>query len=57
MTEEVITYQGRDDGVYMITYYLLSNMEDKWVIDERQVIEQQDVSGESLSTIVNRIRG
>lgn len=41
----------------MITYYLLSNMEDKWVIDERQVIEQQDVSGESLSTIVNRIRG
>ena len=54
-TEEIITYNGMDDGVYLKCYYLLSNMSDKWVIDDIQIIEQEDVSGSELASLVDRI--
>lgn len=56
-TEEVVTYQGHNDGVYMQCYYLVSNMEDVWVIDDIQILEQTELSGEGLNSVVSRIRG
>ena len=44
-----------DDGVYLKCDYLLSNMSDKWVIDDIQIIEQEDVSGSELASLVDRI--
>lgn len=54
-TEEVITYQGRTDGVYMTCYYLVSCMEDVWVIDDIQILDQEELSGDGLSAVVARI--
>lgn len=54
-TEEVITYQGRTDGVYMTCYYLVSCMEDVWVIDDIQILSQDELSGDGLASAVNRI--
>lgn len=57
ITEEVITYQGRTDGVYMECYYLISKMADEWVIDDIQIISQEEISGDQLQTTIDRIRG
>lgn len=54
-TEELITYTGHNDGVYMTCYYLVSNMEGAWVIDDIQVLSQEDVSGDGLNAIKQRI--
>lgn len=54
-TEEIITYVGRSDGIYRQCYYLVSNMNDVWVIDDLQVIEQEEVHGEALQQILDRI--
>jgi len=54
-TEELITYAGRDDAHYMQVYYLASNMNDVWVIDERTILDERDVSGADLSNIQSRI--
>ena len=54
-TEEVITYNGRDTGTYYQKYYLVSNMEDSWVIDEMTVLESSELSGGDLQTAVQRI--
>ena len=54
-TEEVITYQGRNDGVYMQCYYLASCIEDTWVIDEITVLDVEELSGEALQAAVSRI--
>lgn len=56
-TEEVFTYQGRNDGVYQTCYYLVSSMEDIWVIDEIQILSQEELSGEGLNAVVSRING
>lgn len=55
MTEELITYQGRSDALYMRVYYLVSNMEDRWVIDEMTVIEEDELSGAELDNAASRI--
>lgn len=55
LTEELITYTGRDDGLYMNCYYMASNMEGKWVIDDLQVIEEQEVKGDELKTYRDRL--
>ena len=55
ITEEVITYQGSSEGTYMQVYYLCSNMEDKWVIDDVQFITIEDHSGEDLQADIDRI--
>lgn len=56
-TEEVIRYQGRDDGIHMTCYYLVSSMNDIWVIDDIQIITSEEVSGQNLQDIVSRISG
>lgn len=54
-TEELITYAGRDEGYYMSVYYLVSRMNDIWVIDERTVMDERDVSGSELQGIRERL--
>lgn len=55
-TEELITYQGRSTGVYMRCYYLVSSIEDKWVIDDIQILgDMEEVSGDGLIEIQNRL--
>ena len=56
-TEEVVTYQGHADGVYMQCYYLMSNLEGTWVIDDIQILEQTELSGDGLTSTVQRING
>lgn len=55
MTEELITYAGRNEGYYMNTYYLVSSMEDIWVIDERTVIDERIVEGSELQQLRERL--
>lgn len=54
-TEEIITYTGRNDGIYMTCYYLMSKMEDTWVIDDLQILSMEEHSGETLQSDINRI--
>lgn len=56
IAEELIEYEGKDSGQYMQTYYLVSNLNDKWVIDEMKMLEIRDVSGDELSQIKERIQ-
>lgn len=55
-TNELIEYTGRDNGLYMQNYYLVSNYDDKWVIDEMKVVESKDVSGAELASIKEAIQ-
>ena len=55
ITEELITYQGRNVGTYINCYYLVSCVEDVWVIDDMQVIVQEEISGEQLNAVKNRL--
>lgn len=54
-TEELVTYAGRSDGYYMQVYYLVSKMNDEWVIDERTVIDEYVVEGSELNNIKERV--
>lgn len=39
-TEELITFKGKSDSIKMNVYYLVSCMEDVWVIDEMTILEE-----------------
>lgn len=54
-TEELIVYKGRNTGVYRQCYYLVSCMEDKWVIDEITVLETSEIEGSDVTTVKERI--
>lgn len=54
--EELITYNGRDTGCYMKVYYLVSKMGDYWVIDERKVLSEEELQGEQLNNVLERIQ-
>lgn len=53
-TEEVIEYKGQNSGVYMQVYYLVSNMNDVWVIDDMKIIESEEKSGAELQQVLDR---
>ena len=55
ITEELVTYTGMDEGHYTQVYYLVSKMNDEWVIDERTVIDEYVVEGSELSNIKDRV--
>lgn len=57
MTEELIAYRGMDKGIYMQCYYLISKMEDIWVIDDLKVIEEEVHEGSLLQSDKERIGG
>lgn len=50
-TNELIEYNGHNLGLYMQNYYLVSNYDNKWVIDEMKVVESKDVTGDELNSI------
>ena len=54
-TEELVTYTGTGEGQYMQVYYLVSKMNDNWVIDERKIIDEYKVSGTDLENIKARV--
>ena len=54
-TEELVTYEGRNKGLYMEVYYLVSKMHDEWVIDERRVINSEEYTGNDLTTMQNSL--
>jgi len=54
-TEELIQYEGRNEGIYMQVYYLVSRMGQEWVIDERTVLDKKEVAGSDLNDIASRI--
>lgn len=56
-TEELISYSGKNVGMYLQTYYLVSSMNDKWVIDEMRIVEEYEVSSDEMSNILSRING
>lgn len=56
MAEELMTYKGRSEGYYMSqVYYLVSKMDDYWVIDERTVLDESDISGSQLEQVKERV--
>jgi len=57
ITEEIIIYEWQDTAQYMQMYYLVSNLNNKWVIDEMKALEIRDISGEELEQIKARIFG
>lgn len=54
-TEELVTYAGTGEGHYMQVYYLVSKMNDTWVIDERTIIDEYKVEGNELENIKARV--
>ncbi|MEM4385416.1 MAG: hypothetical protein QXD03_02575 [Candidatus Anstonellales archaeon] len=56
IAEEVIEYKGLNKGLYLQTYYLVSRMKDKWVIDDIKYIEVREVSGDELHGVLERIQ-
>ena len=55
ITEEVVAYAGTDKGMYMQVYYLVSNMQDEWVIDDMKIIEREEKEGAELQQILDRL--
>lgn len=55
IAEELIKYNGMDDGIHLTTYYLMSNINDKWCIDELKYIDSEEVTGEEVNNIYKRI--
>ena len=57
ITEEAIKYDGFGNGTYMQVYYLVSCMNDKWVIDDMKIIDTEEYPVNELDTIITRIEG
>lgn len=55
-TEELVTYSGTGDGYYMEVYYLVSKLNDVWVIDERTVLDEKEITESTeLENIKSRV--
>lgn len=55
-TEELVSYNGTGDGYYMQVYYLVSKLNDVWVIDERTILDtKESVEGGELDNIKQRV--
>ena len=55
-TEELVTYPGMNSGYYMQVYYLISNMNDKWVVDERKILDERLVENTDFNTVKERFK-
>lgn len=54
ISEELVEYIGKNKGIYMQVYYLVSKMHDKWVIDDIKIIDSEIKTGVELESIRNR---
>lgn len=55
VTQELIKYEGKDRGLYLKNYYLVSNYNGNYVVDEMRVLESKDVNGAELQAIEEKI--
>ena len=56
-TEELVEYIGRGEGYYMQVYYLVSKLNDVWVIDERTILDEKEVKdANELNNIKDRMQ-
>ena len=55
-TEELVTYQGLNRGYYMQVYYLAHIENDEWVIAERTVLDEYEITdAEKLASVQERV--
>ena len=55
-TEELVTYQGLNCGYYMQVYYLAHIENDEWVIAERTVLDEYEITDEEkLASVQERV--
>ena len=55
-TEELVTYVGLNKGHYMQVYYLAHIENDEWVIAERTVLDEYDITdAEKLAAVQERV--
>lgn len=55
-TEELITFKGKSDSIKLNVYYLVSCMEDVWVIDEMTILEEVQLeTNEDTASVKERI--
>lgn len=55
-TEELVTYQGLNRGYYMQVYYLAHVENDEWVIAERTVLDEYEITDiEKLASVQERV--
>jgi hypothetical protein len=55
-TEELVTYQGLNRGYYMQVYYLARIENDEWVIAERTVLDEYEITdAEKLASVQERV--
>lgn len=57
ITEEVMTYDGKTKGLYLKQYYLMSNYNGKWVIDDIVNIQELELSGNLLKDKIDLVGG
>lgn len=56
VTDEMIVYEGQNEAKYFRVYYLVSNFNDKWVIDERRILDEEDISGSDIDAKLSAIK-
>lgn len=45
MTREMVVYEGGEEAAVLTNYYLVSNFDDKWVVDEIKLMEVKEIKG------------
>lgn len=56
VADEMIVYEGQNEAKYFRVYYLVSNFNDKWVIDERRILDEEDISGSDIDAKLGAIK-
>lgn len=56
LTQELIDYKGKNEGLYIKNYYIVSKYGDKWVIDDSKLVETKVVLGDELNAIRESIQ-
>lgn len=56
-TEEVMSYGNGQVGRYFRTYYLMSNINDTWYIDEMTILDTEELDADEIESTYNRIKG
>lgn len=55
-TEELVTYEGKSEAYYMQVYYLVSKLNDVWVIDERTILDETEIKEQAeIDSIKERV--
>ena len=55
-TEEIMVYGDKQAARYFRTYYLMSNMNDTWYIDEMKVLDTEELDAGDIDSYYSRIK-